>query len=58
MIDVDDPHRDDDDAGAEVERLPGEVVEERLLDLELAFVVGGGDGVLDLELAVEADSFA
>ncbi|MCA1665800.1 MAG: hypothetical protein LC659_16280 [Myxococcales bacterium] len=54
VIDVDDPHRDDDDARAEVDRLPGEVVEERLLDLELALVGGGRDRMLDLELAVEA----
>src|SRR5262249_22098745 len=54
VIDVDDAGGDDDDAGAEVERLPREVVEERLLDLELALVIRRGDRVLDLELAVEA----
>src|SRR5207237_438329 len=42
VIDVDDADRNDDDSGAQVERLPLHPVEERLLHLELALIAGGG----------------
>ena len=56
VIDVHDPDRDDEQADAKVERAPPEVVEERLLDFDLALIAGRRDRVLDFQLGVEAES--
>ena len=56
MIDVDDPDRHDDEAGAQVEAAREEAVEVGLLDLDLALRRSTSDRVLDLELRVEAEA--
>ena len=53
MIDVHDPHGDEDQAAAQIEAPPQQGVEVGLLDLDLAVVIRRRDGVLDLDLRVE-----
>jgi hypothetical protein len=56
VIHVDDADRHQDQAGTQVQAAAEQAVDVGLLDLDLAGVIGRRDGVLDLDLGVEADA--
>ncbi len=58
VVAVDEAERHQEQAGADIGGVRDLIVQIGLLDLGLALVAGAGDGVLDLELAVEADAVA
>jgi hypothetical protein len=54
VIDVDNPHRHEEEAAPQIEATTEQAVEVRLLDFDLTPIVGRRDGVLDLHFGIEA----